>query len=320
MPRDPSGRQEVGVATQAPAADRGGVLGPNAAWRRTAWGDYLGEFMGTFVLIAFGTGVVAMAVAGLPQSGRGDGITTNADWLLITFGWGMAVTFGIYVAGGISGAHINPAVTLAFATFRGFPWNKVPGYIIAQIAGAVAGAAVVYLNYRDAIQSFELASKITRDGGAGSIGIFVTGPAGYFGNYWGPVISEITGTAFLILFVFAVVDLMNLPPKANLAPLIIGLAVFAIGMSYGADSGYAINPARDLGPRIFAWLMGWGQAAFPGVQGNLHSYWWVPIVAPCIGAIIGGIFYELGISYVLRSRHTPDASGVESRGEVVEDE
>jgi len=311
------------VATEAPTAGRGGVLGPDAAWRRTAWGDYLGEFMGTFVLIAFGCGVVAMYVVGLPGSGRGTGINTDADWLLITLGWGMAVTFAIYVAGGISGAHINPAVTLAFATFRGFPWRKVPGYVIAQILGAVAGAALVYLNYRDAIQVFESSSDppIVRDGGAGSIGIFVTGPAGYFGDYWGPVFSEVTGTAFLILFVFAVVDLMNLPPKANLAPLIIGLAVFAIGMSYGADSGYAINPARDLGPRIFAWIMGWGKAAFPGDTGGvLTSYWWVPIVAPCIGAIIGGLFYEFGISYVLRSRMTKAATGVESRGEVVEEE
>jgi glycerol uptake facilitator protein len=310
------------VATEAPRADHGGVFGPDAAWRRTEWGDYLSEFLGTFVLIAFGCGVVAMAVAGLPQSGRGDGIVSNSDWLLITFGWGMAVTFAIYVAGGISGAHINPAVTIAFATFRDFPWRKVPGYIIAQVLGAVAGAALVYLNYRDAIQVFESSADppIIRDGGAGSIGIFVTGPASYFGDYWGPVFSEVTGTAFLLLFVFAVVDLMNLPPKANLAPLIIGLAVFAIGMSYGADSGYAINPARDLGPRIFAWLVGWGDAAFPGVQGNLHSYWWVPVVAPIIGAIIGGIIYEFGISYVLRSRHAKAATGVESHGEVVEEE
>ena len=231
----------------------------------------------------------------------------------------MAVTFAIYVAGGISGAHINPAVTLAFATFRDFPWRKVPGYIIAQIAGAVAGAALVYLNYRDAIQANELANDIVRDGGS-TVGIFVTGPAGYFGDYWGPVVSEITGTAFLLLFVFAVVDLMNLPPKANLAPLIIGLAVFAIGMSYGANSGYAINPARDLGPRIFAWFMGWGEAAFPGVPGRPERVLVGPDRRTIIGAIIGAIVYELGISYVLARGTRPDTTGVESRGEVVEDE
>lgn len=307
----------------APASSGSGfarTLGSDAQWRRSAWGEYVSEFLGTFVLIAFGTGVVAMAVAGLPYSGRGAGITTDADWLLITFGWGMAVTFGIYVAGGISGAHINPAVSIAFAAFGKFPWTKVPGYIGAQVLGAFTGAALVYLNYRDAISALESDQGITRDGGAGSIGIFVTGPAAYFDDYWGPAISEITGTAFLLIFVFAVVDLLNLPPKANLAPLIIGLAVFAIGMSFGSGSGYAINPARDFGPRVFCWLAGWGEAAFPGVQGNLDDYWWVPIVAPIIGGVIGAAIYTFVINFVLTARHAHAATGVESRGEVVEEE
>lgn len=309
------------MATDSPPATGWtNTVGSGAAWRRTQLGDYLSEFLGTFVLIAFGTGVVAMAVAGLPLSGRGDGIISDADWLLITFGWGMAVTFAIYVAGGITGAHINPAVTVAFATFGRFPWAKVPGYIISQILGAIAGAGLVYANYRDAIQVFESENGITRDGGAGSIGIFVTGPAQYFGDYWGPFLSEVTGTAFLLLFVFAVVDLMNIPPKANLAPLIIGLAVFAIGMSFGANSGYAINPARDLGPRIFAWLVGWGDAAFPGVQGNLDAYWWVPIVGPIVGGVIGAAVYVFFISDVLKARHSPETAGLEQRGEVVEEE
>ncbi len=185
-----------------------------------------------------------MYVAGLPQSGRGAGITTDADWLLITFGWGMAVTFAIYVAGGITGAHINPAVTIAFATFRGFPWRKVPGYIVAQILGGIAGAALVYWAYHDAISAFESSASppIVRDGGAGSIGIFVTGPAAYICNYGDAFLSEAIGTAFLLIFVFAVVDLMNLPPRANMAPLIIGLAVFAIGMSFGASTGLRDQP------------------------------------------------------------------------------
>jgi glycerol uptake facilitator protein len=297
-----------------------GTVGSGAAWRRTPFGDYLSEFLGTFVLIAFGTGVVAMAVAGLPMSGRGDGIVSDADWLLITFGWGMAVTFAIYVAGGITGAHINPAVTIAFAAFGKFPWAKVPGYIISQVLGAIAGAALVFLNYRDAINAFEADAGITRDGGDGSVGIFVTGPAAYFGDYWGPVISEITGTAFLLLFVFAVVDLMNLPPRANLAPLIIGLAVFAIGMSFGANSGYAINPARDFGPRVLAWMAGWGDAAFPGVQGSLSAYWWVPIVAPIIGGVIGGAIYQFFINDVLAARRKPEDVDLISRGETVEQE
>lgn len=294
-------------------------MGAGAAWRRTDLGDYLAEFFGTFVLIAFGTGVVAMAVAGLPGSGRGDGIISDGDWLLITWGWGMAVAFAIYVAGGITGAHINPAVTIAFAVFGGFAWRKVPGYIVAQVLGAIAGAALVYATYRDAIQAFELDAGIARSGGQ-DVGIFVTGPAQYFTDYWGPFLSEVVGTAFLLLFVFAVVDLMNLPPKANLAPLIIGLAVFAIGVSFGANSGYAINPARDFGPRVLAYMMGWGDAAFPGAQGNLDAYWWVPILAPIVGGLIGAAFYRFFISDVLKARMKPDTPGLESRGETVEEE
>jgi glycerol uptake facilitator protein len=302
------------------AETRAGVPPGKTGWRATPVGEYLSEFLGTFVLIAFGTGVVAMYVMALPLSGRGEGITSDSDWLLICFGWGMAVVFGIYVAGGISGAHINPAVSIAFASFGRFPWKKVPGYVVAQVAGATAGAALTYLIYRDAIQAYEAENGITRDGGDATVGVFVTGPAGYFGDYWGPFITEVVGTAFLLLIVFAVVDLMNIPPKANLGPLIIGLGVFAIGMSWGANSGYAINPARDLGPRILAWLMGWGDAAFPGAQGNLDAYWWVPVVAPIIGGVIGAAIYVFTIESVLKARMHPADKDAISRGEVVEDE
>ena len=302
------------------AEARAGIPPGKTGWRATAVGEYLSEFLGTFVLIAFGTGVVAMYVMALPLSGRGEGITSDSDWLLICFGWGMAVVFGIYVAGGISGAHINPAVSVAFAAFGRFPWKKVPGYALAQVLGAVAGAALTYMIYRDAIQAYEAENAITRDGGDGTVGVFVTGPAGYFGDYWGPFITEVVGTAFLLLIVFAVVDLMNVPPKANLAPLIIGLGVFAIGMSWGANSGYAINPARDLGPRILAWMMGWGDAAFPGAQGNLDAYWWVPVVAPLIGAVIGAALYVFTIEGVLKARLTPEDKDLISRGETVEEE
>jgi glycerol uptake facilitator protein len=310
------------VATDAPPRTqaRGNFLSPDAAWRKTVFGEYLSEFFGTFVLIAFGVGCVAVAVAGLTQSGRTSVVFNAAgDWLLITFGWAMAVTMAIYVAGGISGAHINPAVTLAFALRRGFPWKKVPGYIIAQVLGAMAGAALVYWTYFQAIDSYEAANNITRSGGS-DVTIFVTGPAKYFHTYAGPFLSEAIGTAFLVIFVFAVIDLMNVPPKANLAPLIIGLAVFAIGTSFGTDSGYAINPARDFGPRVITYFEGWGKAAFPGVENNLSHYWWVPIVGPFTGAIIGAILYDLFINFVLRGRQTPEIPGLEVKGEVVEEE
>jgi glycerol uptake facilitator protein len=287
-------------------------------WREGTMGELLSEFLGTFVLIAFGTGVVAMAVAGLPQSGRGDGTVSNGDWLLITFGWGMAVIMGVYVAGGISGAHINPAVTIALAVKRGFAWAKVPGYIAAQVAGAFAGAALVFLNYKDAIDAAETAAGVGNKD-ASTVGIFVTGPAGYFGDYVGPVINEITGTALLIIIVFAVIDLMNIPPKANLGAIVIGFGVMAIGMSFGAGSGYAINPARDFGPRLFTWMAGWGDAAIPGKQGNLDAYFWVPIAAPIIGAVIGAFIYDFFINDVLKARMKMDTEGLKQRGEVAED-
>lgn len=296
------------------------VMGSQAAWRKTQWGELLSEFLGTMVLILFGTGVVAMYVAALPQSGRGAGITTDADWLLITFGWGMAVTMGIYVAGGISGAHINPAVTIALALKRSFPWAKVPGYIAAQVVGAFVGASIVYLNYKDAIFASEDAANESHKS-ASTVGIFVTNPAGYFDTYWGPVISEITGTALLLIIVLAVIDLRNIPPKGNLGAVIIGFGVMAIGMSFGANSGYAINPARDFGPRLFTWVAGWGDAAFPGnVGGPLHGYWWVPIVAPIIGAAIGTAIYQFFISDVLQARGKAEAPDLEDRGEVAEEE
>jgi glycerol uptake facilitator protein len=224
-----------------------------------------------------------MAVAALNQSGRGTAISdASGDWLIIGWGWGFAVAFGVYVAGGISGAHINPAVTLAFAARRGFPWRKVPGYIAAQLLGAFLGAVLVYVVYKGAIDSYEHANHITR-GAANSVptySIFATFPAEYLGNWVGPFVDQVVGTAFLVAFVFAVVDEVNQPVRANLAPVVIGFVVVAIGLSFGANAGYAINPARDFGPRLFAWIAGWGKIAIPGDYGNVNSYLWIPIVGP----------------------------------------
>jgi glycerol uptake facilitator protein len=272
-------------------------------WRQTVWGELSAEFLGTFVLICFGDGVVAMAVAALNQSGRGTAIfAASGDWLLITWGWAMAVTFGVYVAGGISGAHINPAVTLALAVRRNFPWAKVVPYILAQLVGAFVGAALVYLVYHNAISSYEAAHNITRGALGGSadstatFSIFATFPAPYFHSsmVW-PFIDQIVGTAFLLMF---------------------GLAVAAIGMSFGANAGYAINPARDFGPRVFAWLAGWGQVAIPGI----HNYLWVPIVGPFVGGVLGAIVYDIFIRDVLRDRGEPEAAGVEAEGRTIKEE
>ncbi|MEV7361012.1 MIP family channel protein [Streptomyces sp. NPDC091299] len=278
---------------------RGGLLG-----------ECLAEFLGTFVLIAFGCGVGAVAVAALPGSGRTAGPTTiflgAGDWLLITWGWAMAVTFGVYVAGGVSGAHINPAVTLAFAVRRRFPWAKVVPYMFAQLTGAFAGAALVYGVYHDAIHAFDSASTDPKTNGhtLATFSIFGTFPASYFhGGVWGPLVDQIVGTAFLVMFIAAVVDLRNTAVKANLGPLVIGLAVAAVGMSYGANAGYAVNPARDFGPRLFTWLAGWQELALPGtLAGSFSEYFWIPIVGPLVGGVIGVLAYDLFVGDVLHIR------------------
>ena len=273
-------------------------------------GECLAEFLGTFILLAFGCGVVAMTVAALPGSGRTQGPTTfflgAGDWLLINWGWALAVTFAVYVAGGVSGAHINPAVTLAFAVRRRFPWRKVGPYVAAQTAGAFVGAALVYAVYHDAIDAFNTALGTTKTGPKGfvSFSIFATFPAPYFHGAWGgPFLDQIVGTAFLVMFVVAVIDMRNTAVQANLGPWMIGLVVAAIGMSFGANAGYAINPARDFGPRLFAYFAGWGDVALPGtVPGSFSWYFWIPIVAPLIGGVLGVLIYDWFIGSVLHAR------------------
>lgn len=292
-------------------------------WRTTVWGEVCSEFLGTLILIAFGDGVVAMVVAALNQSGRGEQIfAASGDWLLIAWGWALAVTFGVYVAGGISGAHLNPAVTVALAIRRAFPWNKVLPYIGAQVFGAFAGAAVVYLNYRHAIASFEHARGVVRGalGGPGdstvTFSIFATFPAGYYGgDVVGPLLDQVIGTMFLMILIFALIDTFNQPPRANLAPLLVGLTVAAIGMSYGANAGYAINPARDFGPRMFAWMAGWGRVALPGV----NNYFWVPIVGPLVGGVLGAFIYDFFIRSVLEARGFPAATDAEVEGRTLKE-
>jgi glycerol uptake facilitator protein len=221
----------------------------------------------------------------------------------------MAVAFAVWVAGGVSGAHINPAVTVAFAVRRRFPWSKVGPYIVAQVLGAFVGAALVFLVYHQAIDAFNIAAKTPRSGGnaLATYSVFATFPAKYFGGgAIGPLIDQIVGTAFLLMFVVAVIDARNTAVQSNLAPLAIGLAVAAIGMSYGANAGYAINPARDFGPRLFAYFAGWGKVALPGTYNSpgftFSNYFWIPIVGPLIGGIVGVVVYDLFIGDVLHAR------------------
>ncbi|MCH6161938.1 aquaporin family protein [Streptomyces sp. M600PL45_2] len=272
-------------------------------YRTGIGGELIAEFLGTFVLILIGCGSVAVAVVGLSGSGRQTGDFGPANWLIISWGWGLAVVFGVYVAGGISGAHINPAVTLGFAVRGHFPWRKVLPYWAAQLVGAFIAAALVYATYHWAIDAFNAKEGTGREKSLPTFSIFATFPAEYFGDsWWGPFLDQIVGTAFLLLLVCALIDMSNKAPMSNMGPFLIGLVVVAIGLTYGTNAGYAINPARDLGPRLFTFFEGWGAIAFPGNFDWFSSYWWIPIIGPLIGGVIGAMVYEHLISRVISAR------------------
>jgi glycerol uptake facilitator protein len=248
--------------------------------------ELIAEFLGTFVLMLFGIGVVAMVVL-FPSETPGELI--HGGYTNITLGWGLAVTMGIYIAGKISGGHLNPAVTLTLAVFRGFPWRKVLPYSIAQITGAFLAAALIYKNYLPAFHRFDPQLERTAS-------VFTTFPA--FPEFLqAGFLDQVIGTALLLLMVFAITDELNVPPGANLAPLMIGLVVVAIGMSFGGMHGYAINPARDFGPRLFTAVAGFRNN---GLSDGPHV-WWVPVVAPLLGGLVGGAVYDFGIRRFLRA-------------------
>ncbi|MDA3630690.1 aquaporin family protein [Saccharopolyspora sp. WRP15-2] len=276
-------------------------------YRRGLGGEMLAEFLGTFVLILLGCASVAVAVAGLPGSGRQSDAFGPGNWLIIAFGWGFAVVFGVYVAGGVSGAHINPAVTLAFAFRRAFPWRKVVPYMFAQLVGAFIAAALVFASYSWAINAFNIKAGLARNQSLDTFAIFATFPAKYFdGSWWGPLLDQIVGTAILVLLIFALIDTRNTAPTANMGPFMIGMAVTVIGMTFGPNAGYAINPARDLGPRLWTFLSGWGEIALPGSYQWFSWYFWIPIVGPLVGGVIGAVVYDLFIGSVVAARTAPE--------------
>jgi len=242
-------------------------------------GEMLAEFLGTLVLILFGAGVVAMVV--LFGSGA-PGEIVHGGYTNITLAWGLAVTMGIYTAGKISGAHLNPAVTVALATFRGFAWRKVVPYVFAQVAGAFCAAAIVFWNYLPAFHEKDPLLDHTA-------GVFTTFPA-YPQIPSAGFLDQVIGTALLLFLIFAISDERNLP-VGNLGPILVGLVVVVIGMAFGGMHGYAINPARDFGPRLFTVVAGFKNN---GLTDGGYIFW-VPVVAPILGGIIGGAAYDLGI-------------------------
>ncbi len=245
--------------------------------------ELIGEVFGTFILIMLGDGVVA-------NVGLAPRLAAPAyNWNTITFGWAFAVIVAVYVSGGVSGAHLNPAVTLGMAVKRGLPWGKVLPYIVAQFVGAFLGALAVYLVYMDGLKA------------AGMPNVWSTGPGSVFGaSFWGgegaaavgtyslvnASIAEFFGTMVLMWGIAASGDSKNMGLMHNLGPFLVGFTVFAIGMSLGGPSGYSINPARDLGPRIFGALVG-TQGLFDGI------YWLIPpVLIPAIAGPIGFMVYD----------------------------
>src|SRR5580765_1157177 len=238
------------------------------------------EFLGTAVLIAFGSAVVAQVVL----SGQSHG-----GYLSINIAWGLAVTMGVYVSGGVSGGHLNPAVTLAAAVWQRFPWARVLPYIAAQTAGAFVASAVVFLTYHDALNHFD--GGVRQVGGAlGTAGIFATYPQAWLSTIGG-LVDQIVGTALLVGVIFGISDERNTPPPNGLAPIAVGMLVLLIGATYGLNAGYAINPARDFGPRLFTFIAGWGSGVF--TAGN--AWWWGPSGGPMMGGVRGGGVYRCGI-------------------------
>ncbi|AZU61339.1 MIP/aquaporin family protein [Neobacillus mesonae] len=228
---------------------------------------FVGELIGTMILIVFGAGIGA-------GSSLKKSYSKNPGWIVITLAWGLAVTMGVFAVGSISGAHLNPAVTIALAINGEFPWAEVPGYILAQMIGAILGAVLIYLHY--------LPHWKETDDPTVKPGVFSTSPA--IPNTFANLFSEIFGT-FILLLGLLFIGANKFSQGLN--PIAVGLLIVIIGMSLGGTTGYAINPARDLGPRVAHFFL-----PIPGKGKSNWGYAWIPVVGPILGGSFGAVFYQ----------------------------
>jgi len=238
--------------------------------------EFMAELLGTSVLLMFGCGCVAQSVLSEGKSG---------GMLSINIGWGLGVLLGVLIAGPVSGAHLNPAVSVSLAVVRKFPVRSLLHYLTAQYLGAFLGSAIVLFTYKDALHHYSGGEYIVA-GEKATAGIFATFPAPGVTNFGGAV-DQIVGTALLLLGVSAIGYHKNSKISTSLGPLLVALTVVAIGVCFGHNAGYAINPARDLGPRLMIALCGWGTEAF-----SAHNWWWwIPVVWCHVGGILGVIIH-----------------------------
>lgn len=261
--------------------------------------ECMAECLGVYILILFGCGAVAQVTTSQNQKGQ---------YLSINLGFAFGVTFGVYASRGVSGAHLNPAVSLSLCALGRHSWFKLPFYVFFQLLGAFLGAATVALLYYEAIQSYG-GGELTVSGPTATAGIFSTFPAEYL-SLWGGFVDQVIGTAALLLCVLALGDSGQGSIPEGVQPILVGAVVMVIGVSMGSNSGYALNPARDFGPRLFTYIAGWGAGVFKAGGG----WWWVPLVAPCVGALLGTLVYEL----MIEVHHDPSLKTSSSCEEVSE--
>ncbi|KAF0696394.1 Aste57867_12860 [Aphanomyces stellatus] len=251
--------------------------------------ECMAEFFSTFVLMGFGGGSGTQVAL---SNGR------HGNYTHITLCWGIAVMLGVHVAGTISGAHMNPAVSFTFAVFGKLPWRKLPWYALSQVGGAFAAAWVIFLMYYPALTAYDPDFSVEKSGQ-----IFISSPQATE-TLLSAFTTEVLCAAFLVIGVFAIAHPSNIHMNAVGIPIANGLLVVGLGMAFGLNTGYAVNPATDFGCRLFALLAGWG----PGVFQVNDGYWWVPIVAPCLGGVVGATLFTMCIEAQLPLIETGDSS------------